>query len=239
MISLQKKTKRGTKDPKPVPSRCRRPRRSWRWSRCRWTGRPCVCGGKSLGRGLRSATGWIVVGGEGGGPDLRLACFVGGNPRAHKTATDSKDDGVSARTACTHATDIDSPALLLHRLFAFVLADLDHPLFALAASLIRIGGFLEALLARFRARRRAKHRATSGSRKRRVNRFRRAQPVSARRTSEVYGASWTKRKCGGGPSPCQLRGGSLPHEKNFVRFLGQAVVAFQHTTERRRRRRLL
>jgi hypothetical protein len=145
----------------------------------------------------------------------------------------------SARTACTHATDIDSPALLLHRLFAFVLADLDHPLFALAASLIRIGGFLEALLARFRARRRAKHRATSGSRKRRVNRFRRAQPVSARRTSEVYGASWTKRKCGGGPSPCQLRGGSLPHEKNFVRFLGQAVVAFQHTTERRRRRRLL
>lgn len=144
----------------------------------------------------------------------------------------------SARTACTHATDIDSPALLLHRLFAFVLADLDHPLFALAASLIRIGGFLEALLARFRARRRAKHRATSGSRKRRVNRFRRVQPVSARRTSEVYGASWTKRKCGGGPSPCQLRGGSLPHEKNFVRFLGQAVVAFQHTTERRRRRRL-
>ena len=102
----------------------------------------------------------------------------------------------STRTESSRAGtgSIDAPALLQHGFLALVLADLDHALLALAASLIGVDGFLEAFLARLRARRGAKHGGEVTSRGRRTRREeRRAVPIVAPRVGF----------CGAAPEGCK------------------------------------
>ena len=121
--------------------------------------------------------------------DRRRASRVHGNSLRNLAAVVDTNRGVRAGTG-----SIDAPALLQHGFLALVLADLDHALLALAASLIGVDGFLEAFLARLRARRGAKHGGEVTSRGRRTRREeRRAVPIVAPRVGF----------CGAAPEGCK------------------------------------
>ena len=156
-----------------------------------WTGLGRPGPGRDLGNGARRG-----VKNPRENAILSARCKIADVLRASMGTRFGTSPPWSTRTEAsrTGTGSIDAPALLQHGFLALVLADLDHALLALAASLIGVDGFLEAFLARLRARRGAKHGGEVTSRGRRTRREeRRAVPIVAPRVGF----------CGAAPEGCK------------------------------------